>query len=1079
MGINDPIGGSTSKKTTTSKPKESQSLFGKIGSALGDAAGAVGRFIGRTAKDAQRVFSPIVHDLGAAFIDAADEFIPGWEFDPKYRFADDYAEELAERIKKTPTTIKNLVQGISKPIKGENTLGKIVPDQLQNALHAAVESPLGMIVPGITTIDQMTTKSGMKQIGEHPGFAILDLLPVLGKVSKATKAISKAIGEPLRETKLGTTAGAKFEKAIQKTNPAAAKRGSLVHSIPREAMQSVADSMGSISKQLGKLSDEETAALFQALPRGEAPPVGTKARDIYDSIAEHQATTGAAKLTRRLPEEYTNVIKMQTLFEKQKGKKFTLYEELREGLSGLGLVGEAADDVMALVANSFLSDAPLPISGVDKLVKTLDTKFKQKFYNAQAKYHTYEEPLTGAQYSLEEVRKFRKAMSTPGKGANLSKIARDVEADLRGTLDDLGPNKPNMEVLERYKQTLNKMPPGQWATLLQAFKDAADAAEAQRLVVPGVGEATTRRVIDALRESRNANIVELWAQGTQPVYVPREALAGVFEVPRPIAKRSTAPASLKSAQGNAAAYAQDGFMMFKDELSQALQHTTLKVMGQLLSENGKFWDLEMSKLKGRGFKDAKANSLLKDKFSRVNIDTAGNVTFSEAGPGSIMVNKSLANVMEHYFSPPEWLHKGVTQAATGVWIVPTLLLSPIFHVNNILSGAALTGMRLKPSGLIRLGKDIAEAMTAAKRGRIIDPRIPSGRGQMPMFKEFTSSRSAELAHLEYGRMVGKTFKDWAKQTGAHPLRSLTDLAERGNQFWDQAWRNLVALNHSPDFRKTGRITDEALGEASRLMQDLDSLMPIEREVLQRVFPFWAWKRTMIKVASTYPLDHPIRTTILTTMARQHEEQREVAEAFDMLMLQNLPIDASEDLTMLLSLRGVDPFHDLSSLHTVKGWLNSLHPGVQSLFEFFGVSPYLGGVPAWRPDEDETQIDPETGLPIRKYNPKAFIDAIPQMRALQTYLEIDPPNTDDYEGWWNWWKKYGTSLRILPAITYLNLKKEEEEMAARETTHPTAYRQPNRVNTTEPQIKSPVYRGGAEVITETTPYQNPNRQDVTA
>lgn len=539
--------------------------------------------------------------------------------------------------------------------------------------------------------------------------------------------------------------------------------------------------------------------------------------------------------------------------------------------------------------------------------------------------------------------------------------------------------------LSRYMEALRANPPGRFATLLEEFQRAAAEQRNRILVEPGFGSAAARQAVEEVGASMASNWLDI-AQRDSPVFVHRKALAGPFEEARgPVRGAQVArPSSLKSSQGLAPTYTSDaGWAMLADEAEDAMQVTMQKAVADVYRRSGgKSYGRLNEELLSRGFDARKADSLIKK--SRRSLDVqGGRIVVGEAKPGTLTIPRELADIIDYHVNPK--VYSGMADKVLNYWMIPTLWLAPVFHLNNMVGGAIATAFRMEPNASIF--SDIAEAVSAARKGRIIDPRIPGGQTFAPHFRKYMSATAESVAAERYGRGIAA----FAKDRLPNPIKA----SEKMNEIFDRSYRNFIYLNK----RSGGASRELALREAAHLMQDYDSMLPIERQIAQRIFPFWGWRRTLIKHALTYPGDHPFRMAVLNSAARQLTEDESFKDDIEGYMLHYVPVTDpdAQGFTTYLSLRGLNPFADYSNMATVGGWLSSMHPLYRTLME------------------GSKFARDEHGEAYRTLDPKIVLRTIPQLRLIQQKMKLPDPDEPTPDGWMRWLQRYGPSLRISPSL----------------------------------------------------------------
>lgn len=988
MGFSDKLGGGSSKPSGGGG-FSFEGLFKNLGKAVSGGA----RTVGRTFYDVGEVFSAPVHDVFLALAQgpsmsrkqSREHF---QDIKEHSRFFRPLAEEVYRRvvptkeeqalIRKDPVnalTHKLLLP--SRRIRDE-TIPESVKGQLsgEGLREMAGDAPAGLVLPVLNTLSNLTTPEGRSFIAEHPGLTLLDVLPV--KALKGGKAGASAAR--IADMAEGSPGAIKARAALAPLRARVSRKGAAIGAeVPaamREATELVRRRTEPVIDELAKLSPDQYEELNFRLPRGIQPPETHPLRPAYDAYADYTDASRAHKLGRLPPREWWQILREKTLEAPSKKTGMVFRDRLVSGLTGGGLNEGEALRIVEDMSQAFLRNAPNPHPRFAKTWDSIQREYRRNVRRTVQTGRLHEEPLTGEVFSLEEMRQVKRG--GPGRKA--------------------GP-----EALGQYLESLSKVRPGRFATLTEEFERARANLTNKMLTAEGFGPAAVRQAVADLETSMGGNWLEL-VQQDNPVYVHRIPLKGPLEEaaaprPRPALAR---PGSLQSSQGLAPHYADDaGWAMLADEFDDATQHTMMKAVANVYERSGgKSYGRLLDDLKAKGFSDEAANKLIKRSRRSVDVDS-GKVSVGEAKPGDLTIPREVADVLEHHTNPK--VFRSGADKFLNYWMFPTLWLAPVFHANNIIGGAILTALRTEPN--LAIWRDFGEAVSAAKRGRVLDPRIPMGTAFVPSFRKLLAPTAEAAAAEMYGAKLGQAASKWLR----HPIQA----SERMNQFFDRMYRNFIYLNQ----RSAGRSADLAVGEAVRLMQDYDSMLPIERELFQRIYPFWGWKRTLIKHAMTYPVDHPIRTIILNQATRQHMQDQELSEALDRFLLENVPITGAdaEGYRTYVSLRGLNPFADYANMASWKGWIASIHPLYRAGLESVGYDPYVGGARAFAGSEDIV-TDPETGAQVRRLDPAAFAELIPQMRAVQTATGLEPPSENTAEGWMRWWDIYGPSLRLAPGLT---------------------------------------------------------------
>lgn len=171
--------------------------------------------------------------------------------------------------------------------------------------------------------------------------------------------------------------------------------------------------------------------------------------------------------------------------------------------------------------------------------------------------------------------------------------------------------------------------------------------------------------------------------------------------------------------------------------------------------------------------------------------------------------------------------------------------------------------------------------------------------------------------------------------GAEAKRRLQQISQ-ANFFVDVVARTAAFKS----LRRRGQTLDQAVRGANRLMVDYMDMTPFQRAYVRRVFPFFAWQKGILKVATRLPVDHPARTAAFyltgKTLGGWTDNERDNYPAF---LYHSIPLstlgplgagisrlagggDPSQDRLMT---RGANPFADSLALSTPEGIASSLNP----------------------------------------------------------------------------------------------------------------------------------------------------------
>lgn len=220
----------------------------------------------------------------------------------------------------------------------------------------------------------------------------------------------------------------------------------------------------------------------------------------------------------------------------------------------------------------------------------------------------------------------------------------------------------------------------------------------------------------------------------------------------------------------------------------------------------------------------------------------------------------------------------VYDKGTRVFKTSVLALSPSWQVNRTIGHAvmAMAGGGVDP---LTLANNIRKVVSEYRQtGEFHGPSALRGR-------------NANASDYEYitPRIPGETGKLNAAKTvlGAVPRASY-----RLSNFLDNTMRSAVYMakeqaGHSPEL---------ALRESLRAMGDFTKMNPFEQDVVRRVFPFYAWQKHITKLAFSLPIEHPIRTAWMASLANQYGQPEAWVRGLPSYLQSLVPLGGGQALT---------------------------------------------------------------------------------------------------------------------------------------------------------------------------------------
>lgn len=354
---------------------------------------------------------------------------------------------------------------------------------------------------------------------------------------------------------------------------------------------------------------------------------------------------------------------------------------------------------------------------------------------------------------------------------------------------------------------------------------------------------------------------------------------------------------------------------------------------------------------------------------------------------TIMIPKVVADTIKRLQPSVSELGK-LTDPAMKVFRTSLLPLSPRWHVYNMIGGAVMLGLRSENP--LMLWKYMREAKRMASEGgpgaalRNMDDlslaEMKAGRAAAPSTGRASGEYLRDLDTANYKAlhdyMAGKTLKRlWdsaaVKRTLRDPFNTAVEKSYGFNEWVDDFYKSMAYLEGSDRALTKGLSREQSIVkgiEASRqILQNWDTLTPLERSAMRFLMPFYGWTRTLLKYTLTYPSDHPWRMSIISNFARAEETDMNLGlpqRLRDLLFIGD--VDAEGNQTAI-NLSGMNPFRDIASYFTLAGFVGSgegdigvltsqLNPAISTVLQWAGVDPSSGS-PELYPD---MRYDPTTG-----------------------------------------------------------------------------------------------------------------------
>ena len=273
----------------------------------------------------------------------------------------------------------------------------------------------------------------------------------------------------------------------------------------------------------------------------------------------------------------------------------------------------------------------------------------------------------------------------------------------------------------------------------------------------------------------------------------------------------------------------------------------------------------------------------------------------------------------------------------NVWRGSVLAFAPRWHFNNLIGNFTLNALGdVSPKSYWKASQLFYRAHKIMKRDKIslvsaleklgIPDEVAEGiyRGELGWtLKSLGLGRPripAEERWLQMG-FLKKSLMKWMKglkALGYAPAR-VARMSYRVNS-GIESWARVA---HYVDKIGKGYPSAKAIQSVNKFLFDYSNMSYIERNILRRIIPFWAWTKNITRLAFQYPVEHPTRTLLLlaairilkyTTGIDIVNHRWEIGQPEKKWILDHLPISPEQkkklgNSKITVSLRGVNVMAD--------------------------------------------------------------------------------------------------------------------------------------------------------------------------
>lgn len=512
---------------------------------------------------------------------------------------------------------------------------------------------------------------------------------------------------------------------------------------------------------------------------------------------------------------------------------------------------------------------------------------------------------------------------------------------------------------------------------VQQFLSYVDNGDVTSLI--GNSNLTTKDYVSVVNEAKQT-VADMAEQGVDPTFLhrvnPNQAKATLYPT---ILDNKIIPSATKARGIDITPYVPD----FQVALShQGLEYLQRMGVDQTLSTLDQTMGIDKIDLWNRV--DAQAQQALArnpsldvNAYKEKLVRKAGYVPFDTDAYSPWTKSRTTAAGVSDRYIPAEIaanlkrLHEGPGKIAAlfdpimNVFRTSVLPLSPRWLVNNIFSGIFLSAAEGDPLTFAKLG----EAYRMVKSGEL--EQIPGlrnngagGIGADEIKASISKMTDADRTSAIYRYKGGQFLRRMLESDPATKILGAKDAAIQGafnvNQFTDDLYRGMTYLREHDKAIKSGATESEAgikaASVARRIMQNFDELTPLERTTLRNIFPFYGFMQHMVRFTMRYPFDHPIRTAVIGSFARNELKDLGTGLPQDMMSMIFLGGQDENGNQKMLNLNSANPFSATGDLFSLAGLLQNSNPIAGTVAESLGLDPISGTADLY----PNVKYNPETG-----------------------------------------------------------------------------------------------------------------------
>lgn len=363
------------------------------------------------------------------------------------------------------------------------------------------------------------------------------------------------------------------------------------------------------------------------------------------------------------------------------------------------------------------------------------------------------------------------------------------------------------------------------------------------------------------------------------------------------------------------------------------------------------------------------------------------------GNQELFIPKGLASTLDRLAHPPKMLPdfpgKGVPMR---LFRTSVLYASPPYYAGNLVTDALLVAARGNPLDL----RYLFGRKRAARRMGVDYEGLKTEIGTGAQIGTTDMAQNVSLARA--GWKLGQDLETGWIARGLNRVTGAEQFLARTAGSIDDMYRTIGYLAEYRRAMKKGANPEVAASmafeHANKVLMSMDALTPLERAVAKGVLmPFYSWSKFLLSWTMSYPFDHPWRAAIVANLSKQITEEWD--EGLPWYLMSKVPVGTDkEGRTKMMNLGFVFPWVSLANIDTKAGLLARLNPGIQAVFEAYGLDPFTGEASFF----GERKFDPYSGRRVLE-GPNLMElllnEFVPQSEGVRMMLDLMPPDDREY------------------------------------------------------------------------------------